>query len=147
MAGDMQRIFRDEMTDAADNGVREARNFISHAGTNQKWEGSFPDLHRGVAGDVPRRDHSTRSRSDTGEMRDAIERLVRTGRTVDVQVGWIREFEEYFLAQDKGFDHSGYRSMRQAVRGMQLMAHMRAYMRDEVDLAVDRAMRRINNGI
>lgn len=147
MSRELQVIVMEEMTAAAQAGEREAKRYISVAGTRRQWNGSFPDLKQGGG----RRSAPSRGRINTGEMRDAITYRVVRGATVQARVGWLNEYEDYFGFQDEGFSAGGYRELVsttiRAVEGMRLMAHMRAFMRDQSDDAMDRIVKRVINGL
>lgn len=138
MAAEMQDIFWEELTQAAQEGEAEAKAFIGIAGTQHTWTGAF----KGRTG-------PNRGRIDTGAMQRAVSyRVHRGGQNVQLDVGWIHpgEYEDYFAAQDEGFSAGGFRPS-QTVEGMHMLAHLRYYMRDRVDLAMDRAVGRIFDGI
>ena len=148
MSSELQSIIMDEMIAAAQAGEKEARRYISVAGTRRTWQGGpFPDLKQGGG----ERSGPSRGRVNTGAMRDAITYRVVRGATVQARVGWLNDYEDYFGFQDVGFTAGGYRervsSTIRAVEGMRLMAHMRAYMRDQSDIAMDRVVKRVINGL
>lgn len=147
--GLLEGIVREEMYKAGKNGEAEAKKFVSIAGTQKNWSGEFPDLRTGGR----RRSKPSRGRVATGKMREALTyKLNAAGRGLtSVSVGWLNTYEDYFRYQDSGFASGGYRERVQdpvsAVEGMKLMAHMRIYLRQQQDEAVDRAMKRIVNAL
>lgn len=144
MAKEMNSILLQEMHEAAKEGGRHAREFIGRAGTARAWhESGFSDPKQDTVG---RRYSSRRTRSNTGAMRDDIDYTTSLGSTVQVRVGWVRNYEKYYGIQDDGFSAGGFRP-DQVVEGMGMMDDLRAFMRDRTDEALDRAMRRINNGL
>ena len=147
--GLLEAIVREELTEAGKNGEAEAKKFVSIAGTQKNWSGSFPDLNNGGG----RRSGPNRGRVATGRMKNALTyRLNAQGRGLaTIRVGWLNNYQDYFGYQDQGFTSGGYRERVQdpvsAVEGMKLMAHMRFYMRDQHDKAVDRAVKRIADAL
>lgn len=147
-AAKIPEVIGRHMEEAARNGEAEAKAYIDITGTGRSWDPSgFPDLKQGGG----RRYGPNDGRVNTGTMRDAIEHHTTQGATTQIRVGWINHYEDYFGHQDKGFSAGGYRERVQdilpTVEGMRLMAHMRAYMRDQTDEAVNRSLREITDGI
>lgn len=137
MAKELKDIMWEEFNQAAQEGEAEAKAWIKIAGTGATWTGPF----KGRYG-------PSRGRIDTGAMLDAIRYSVtKGGANLLVRVGWISQYEKYFTAQDEGFDAPGFRNAHQDVEGMHMMAHLRFYMRDRIDEATDRAMRRMSNAL
>jgi hypothetical protein len=141
MAAKLSSIIEEEMDQAGRDGRDEARRIVETSGTGRVWSGPF----RGRSGSV--RTESGPGRVDTGHMRDALDYRITRGRDVGLDVGWIRIWEEYFGAQDRGFSSPGYRNAPLAVEGMGVMAHLHVFMRGRVDEALDRATERIVNGL
>jgi len=148
--GGLARIFFEEMQEAGKAGDAEAKAYVRLAGTQKQWSSGgrgFPDLRQGGG----RRRQPNRGRINTGQMMDALTYKVTQGSVIQVKVGWLNNFQPYFLYQDQGFASGGYRERVQdpvsAVEGMKLMAHMRTYMRDQYDKAVDRAIERMMNAL
>lgn len=137
MSRKMQDIYLYELTQAAKEGQAEAKAYIGIAGTQQMWHGKFKG-----------RDHPNRGRYDTHTMQNAVNyRVQKGGQNLRVDVGWISpNTPEYFLAQDTGFFAGGFRPAM-TVEGMHMLAHLRYYMRDRVDLALDRAGKRTFNAL
>lgn len=146
--GGLERILREELYEAGQAGEAEAKKYVELAGTQKQWKGEFPDLRTGG-----RRSAPSRGREATGRMKRALSfKLNREGRaSATVSVGWLNNYQDYFGYQDQGFSAGGYRERVQdpvsAVEGMKLMAHMRTYMRDQHDKAVDRAIERMMNAL
>lgn len=147
MAASIQEIVHEEMDSAASDGEDFARNFIEHAGTGTTWKTPPGFLDRN--GGKRRRMQPGEGRVDTGDMRDAISYAIRTGSTIQALVGWIdpATYKPYMGAQDTGFSYAGYRNHEQAVKGMHLIAALRVFMRDRADIAIDNALRRVNDGL
>lgn len=135
----MQSIYAEELRRAGEEGEAEAKAYIEIAGTQSVWSGVF----KGRSG-------PNSGRIDSGAMRDAVTMRVNTGgNSVSVDVGWIRlpaALRDYVDAQEYGFSAGGFRP-DQEVAGMHMIAHLRYYMRDRVDLALDRAERRVLDGL
>lgn len=148
--GGLARIFFEEMQEAAKAGEAEAKAYVRLAGTQKQWRSGgrgFSDLRQGGG----RRQQPNRGRINTGEMMGALTYRVTQGSVIEAKVGWLNNFQPYFLYQDQGFAAGGYRERVQdpvsAVEGMRLMAHMSAYMRDQSQAATDRAMKRVADGL
>jgi len=140
-AKQIQQWIEEELADAGLQGVLEAQEVIEHAGTNREWSGPFKDREGTI------RTGSGESRIGTGHMYNALTfRLVR-GKQVGLDVGWPGVWEEYFGAQDEGFDAPGYRRVNQHVQGMGVIAHLRTFMHVKVDIALDRVEEKILNGL
>lgn len=137
MAKELQDILWEEYQQAAKEGEAEAKAWIKVAGTGMTWTGPF----KGRYG-------PNRGRIDTGRMLDAVRYSVtKGGANLLVRVGWLGQYEDYFTAQDEGFDAPGFRHAHQEVEGMHMMAHLRFYMRDRIDEATDRALKRVFDGL
>jgi len=143
-----EKIINEELTKVGVAGEREAKKFVNRAGTGTTWEnGPFPDLKQGGG----LRDAPSRGRVNTGEMRDALTYKLKKGGNVlvQVEVGWPTRFKDYFGYQDQGFSAGGYRERVQspvrAVEGMGLMAYMRFFMRDQMQAASDRIIKRLSD--
>lgn len=97
MSSMAERIVEDAIVDGAD----VMRNNIMTRGTDKQWGGFWPSRAQG------RKDHSTSARFDTGEMRDSVESemLIRSRARVVGQFGWLKNQQEYFQYQEKGFNH------------------------------------------
>lgn len=138
MAREMKVIIEDELTEAGRDGAKEAQKKLDASGTGKSW--SPGPWGAGGTGD----------RVDTDAMRDALEYRITRGVHVGLDVGWVNYWEDYFRYQDEGFSATGFRRPARAgdvVKGMGVIAHMKGYMRDSVDEAMDRAMRRITDGL
>lgn len=144
MAKDLKSIYEQELTAAGEEGKDEGVRHIESSPSAVGWSGSFRDRNggrRSAPGPGPGRVH-------TGKMRDALDYRIVRGKNVGLDVGWIHIWEEYFGAQDVGSDATGYRpSTSRAIKGMGVMAHLRTFMRGSVDEALDRADKRIVNGL
>ena len=141
MASKLQDIYAEELEDAGALGLLEAQDTVENSGTAREWSGPFRDRDGTI------RYGTGSSRVASGNMLNALDYRIVRGKNVGLDVGWIRIWEEYFGAQDKGFSAPGYRRERQAVAGMGVIAHLKTFMRDEVDKALDRAGRRIVDGL
>ena len=142
MAKEIQNILRSEMEVAAENGKGEAQAIVA-LGTGTTWK--TPPGFPGAGG--RRMQPNPAGRIDSGAMLRDVAAEVRTGRTVQTRVGWVHNYQDYYGAQDKGFSAPGFRNANQEVEGMGMIAHLRTYMRDQTDMAVDRALRRVNYGL
>lgn len=142
MARDLQGIIEEELADAGADGVLEGQKIIESSGTGRSWNGSFRDRDGSI------RSGSGSGRVHTGKMLRAVDFRVLRGKESGLDVGWIHpaDWEEYFAAQDQGFEAGGYRPS-QFVAGMGMIAHLRFYMRVTTDEAIDRALRRISDGL
>lgn len=142
MAGNIPKIVEEELKIAGENGVDEGRRVIMSSGTNRSWDPPFTDRDGG------KRSGSGTARVHEGVMYDAVDFRVIRGNDVGLDVGWIHpnEWEDYFAAQDQGFYAGGYRAP-QFVAGMGMISHLRKHMRIEIDNAIDKAIRRIINGL
>jgi hypothetical protein len=140
MAKDLQIIIEDELDAAGKDGQQEGRKVIETSGTQKEWTTPFNGRTSGGQG-----------RIESGHMDDAMDYRVIRGQQVGLDVGWIRIWEEYFGAQDRGFDALGYRrpsaSGNDHVVGMGVMAHLHVFMRARVDTAMDRSVERIIDGL
>lgn len=137
----IQQWIEEELADAGLQGVLEGQEVIEHAGTARQWSGEFKDRQGTV------RSGSGEARIATAHMYNALTfRLVR-GKSVGLDVGWPGVWEEYFGAQDEGFDAPGYRRANQHVAGMGVIAHLRTFMHAKVDIALDRVEERITNAL
>lgn len=137
MAKNLQSIIEDELDRAGKDGRDEAQHKLAISGTGKSWT-------KGPWGEG-----GTGNRIETGEMYDALDYRIVRGESVGLDVGWPRIWKDYFGIQDRGFDSTGFRnpSSNDAVAGMGIIAHLRTYMRDSVDQSLDRATRRIVNGL
>lgn len=135
MADMLQSIFEEELTEVGKEGVQIAQDFIETAGTGKTWTGRFKGREGAPAG-----------RIDSGSMRDNISYRIYRGQGVGLDIGWVNFWEEYYGAQELGFSAGGFRPS-QAVEGMGMLAHLRVVMRAKVDAALDRAERRILDGL
>lgn len=135
MAANLKNIVEDELIVAGKAGAAEGRDFIDTAGTGNSW-----------ATDFNGRSSSSPGRVDTGNMRDSVAYRIFQGKGVGLDVGWVHHWEEYFGAQEKGFSQGGFRP-NQVVKGMGMMAHLRAQMEGKTDAAMDRAIERILDGL
>ena len=135
-AKQIQGWIEEELTVAGEAGKGEAQGFVDIAGTQESWSGTFKGRTGPNAG-----------RNDGGDMRKALDYRIIRGKSVGLVVGWPYIWEKYFGAQDAGFDAPGFRRADQHVEGMGLMAHLRFYMRDRVDSALDRVEERILNAL
>jgi hypothetical protein len=79
------------------------RETIMTTGTNKDWGKSWPSRAQG------RKSSSGPARFDTGEMRDSVDsQIIRSSRRiVSGEFGWLRNQQDYFIYQDKGFTHFG----------------------------------------
>lgn len=141
MAKNLQEIIEEELEDAGADGLLEAQETVENAGTGNTWPSPFRDRDGTV------RSGPGQGRINTGKMISALDYRTYRGQGVGLDVGWIRIWEEYFGAQDEGTDATGYRNGGRAIEGMGVIAHLRTYMRDRVDEAMDRAIERINDGL
>ena len=135
MAKRMPQIFDEEMTAAGEEASKAGQDMIETSGTARSWSGAF----QGRTG-------SGSGRVDTGEMRDLFSFRVIHGRGVGLDVGWVKGYEEYFGAQDRGFLKGGFRPS-QVVKGMGVMARVQVEVRAKVDDAIDRSIKRITDGL
>jgi len=142
MAKNVKNIIEEELSDAGAEGVLEARDFVSNAGTGKQWSSPFRDRDGTV------RSGPSAGRIASGKMYRALDfRLIR-GKGVGLDVGWPGIWEEYFGVQGgEGFSAPGYRRVNKHVQGMGLIAHLRTYMRDRVDEALDRVEKRVADGL
>jgi len=140
MSANMRNIIEEELEDAGADGLQEARSFVETAGTGREWSGPFKDRDGTI------RTGSGQGRVASANMLKALDYRTFRGKGVGLDVGWIHFWEEYFGAQDKGFEAGGFRPA-QAVAGMGMLAHLRIYMRGKVDIAMDRSTERIVNGL
>ena len=134
------RIIERELIPVGEAAEGEAKGFIEIAGTNRQWSGMFTDRDGG------KRDHSGIGRVHTGAMRDAISFRVTRGKGLGIDVGWIKNYEDYFGAQEHGFSAGGYR-FAQDVEGMGMFQHLRVYIRDKLDEAADNIMEEFTRGL
>jgi len=135
MAAELQNIVEDELAVAGKEGMEVGRDFVENAGTGNSWTTDF----NGRTGSSP-------GRVDTGNMRDAVEYRIIRGKGVGLDVGWVNHWEPYFGAQEGGFSAGGFRP-NQVVKGMGMMAHLKAHMQGKVDVALDHAIERIIDGL
>lgn len=133
MASELQNILADEMEVAGKESEGEAKGFVDAAGTGNTWRWSD-------------RDGAPAGRVHSGTMRDALGYRITKGREIGLDVGWVDFWDTYFGAQDAGFWEGGARP-GQWVEGMGMLAHLKKYSDQRIDMAMDRAIRRINNGL
>jgi len=133
MAPRLQGIYEEEMRDAGVDGVIEAQRFIDTAGTGRSWSWS-------------NRDGAPAGRIDSDTMKEALDYRLRRGVGIGLDVGWVNFWQEYFTAQDLGFNEGGARP-DQFVAGMGMISHLRSFMRDRVDQAMESAEQRILYGL
>lgn len=137
MAAELKGIIEEELTKAGEEGAKEGERFIRQdAGTGKTWSRPWSDGRTG----------SSPGRVDSGLMADAMDFRIIRGQNVGLDVGWVRIWEKYFGAQEGGFTNGGSRTST-VVAGMGVMAHLRTFMRDKVDNALDRATERIVDGL
>lgn len=146
MASRLQGIVKEEMTQAAIESEAEGKAFIGIAGTQNAWNGKFP--RRG--GGNP--SHAGRGRIDSGDMQRAFTYRVQTGgENAQIEVGWVGGgYQPYMGAQDQGTSAGGFRErsdFHRPIEGMGLLAHIRFYARARVELAMDRATKRVTDGL
>lgn len=143
MAREIQGIIEAALAVAGEDGEEEAVLMLESSGTHNEWSGEFTDRNGGV------RSGSGEGRVDTGAMRDALGYRIIRGKRVGLDVGWTNPslWQNYFAAQDQGFDASGYRHARQHVEGMHIIAHLQTYMHGKVDEQLAIAERIIVNGL
>jgi hypothetical protein len=79
-------------------------------------------------------------------MRDNFKYRVIHGKGIGLDIGWVHGYEDYFGAQDQGFDAGGFRP-NQFIKGMGVVAHVKFEARAIVDDAVDRAIGRVLSGL
>lgn len=144
MAREIKNIVRDEMVEVGKESAKHAHELVGRAGTGRAWhESGFPDPKQGS---FVRRFSSRNTRANTGNLRDSLDYATSVGSTFELRVGWVNHYEDYFGFQEKGFSAGGFRPA-QVVKGMGILADLRAFTRDKADLAMDRVMERINNGL
>jgi hypothetical protein len=140
MADELTPITVEELQQAGREGVLEAREIISTSGTNRQWTAPFPDRNGTL------RDASGAGRIDTGAMIQAIDfKIVQGNQKVGLDVGWTDPglWQDYFEAQDEGFDAPGYRHANQFVAGMGVISHLRVYMGQQLEEARGRIIDRV----
>ena len=119
----------------------EAKAFIGISGTQTIWQGAWR------SGDGLRtRTGPGRGRIDTGEMQRAIDFRVTHGAGIGIDIGWIRNYQDYFGAQETGFHAGGVRP-DQWVEGMGMFQHLRVYTRIRVTEAAGDIMEEIQRGL
>lgn len=98
---EMSSVAKVIVEDAVVEGASVMRDHIMTRGTDKQWGGFWPSRAQG------RKDHSTSARFDTGEMRDSVESqmLTITNARVVGEFGWLKNQQEYFQYQEKGFTH------------------------------------------
>lgn len=137
MALNLKNIIEAELDEAGKVGAEEGQRFIREdAGTGKTWVRPWSD---GRTGSYP-------GRVDTGNMASAMDHQTTQGKDVDLDIGWVRIWEEYFGAQEEGFTNGGSRT-GSVVAGMGVMAHLRTYIAGAVDGAVDKVLVRVVNGL
>lgn len=142
MAKSIKTIYEQELTEAGEEGKAEGVRMIESSPAPGNWSGSFRDRDGG------RRTGPGSGRVHTGKMRDAFDYRIVRGQSVGLDVGWVRIWEEYFGAQDAGSSATGYRpSTSRAIQGMGVIAHLKTFMRASVDDALDRAEKRVVDGL
>lgn len=138
MSRNIRAIVEEELTIAGRNGAKESRDILDASGTGRSWSPG------------PWGEGGTGDRVASDKMRDSLTYRIIRGEDVGLDVGWTDVWEAYFGYQDVGFSATGFRrpsALGDAVRGMGIMAHLSVYMRKEADVAMDKALRRINNGL
>lgn len=133
MSREVRTIMNQELTPLAQAGVGEAQGYINIAGTGHVWGPGWPS-------------GAPRGRVQSGEMRDAVEYRITQGQTLRIDIGWLRNYKEYFGAQESGFSAGGFRPS-QTVEGMGMFQHLRVYMRVKLTNAGDRVIERVANGL
>jgi len=134
MAKELQGIYEDEMEFAGDQAYDKMHQLFDQAGTGRTWQ-------------APRGGRTTGDRKDTGFMeRDLKVRLTR-GKNIGLDVGWVNNFEDYYDLQNEGFFHArgGF-----TVRAMNLIGAettLGYFVRDKVNEALDRAGKRVVDGL
>lgn len=137
MALNLKNMIEAELDEAGKIGAEEGQRFIREdAGTGKTWLYPWSD---GRTGSYP-------GRVDSGAMASAMDHQITQGKDVDLDIGWVRIWEEYFGAQEDGFTNGGSRT-GSVVAGMGVMAHLRTYIKGAVDGAIDRVLVRVVNGL
>lgn len=137
MANSINDMIETELGEAGKVGAEEGQRFIrEEAGTGNTWSRPWSD---GRTGSFP-------GRVDTGAMASAMDYQILKGKGVDLDIGWVRIWEEYFGAQEDGFTNGGSRTSK-AVAGMGVMAHLRTHIAGAVDGAIDKVLVRVVDGL
>ena len=137
MADNLRNMIEKELDDAGEVGAQEGQRFIREdAGTGNTWLFPWSD---GRTGSYP-------GRVNTGNMASAMDYKITQSPEVDLDIGWVRIWEEYFSAQESGFTNGGSRAGK-VVEGMGVMAHLTTYIRSAVDGAIDRVIDGVVNGL
>jgi hypothetical protein len=137
MAANLKNMIEKELDEAGKIGADEGQRFIREdAGTGNTWLYPWSD---GRTGSYP-------GRVDSGDMASAMDHKIIQGENVDLDIGWVRIWEEYFGAQEEGFTNGGSRTSK-VVAGMGVMAHLQTYIRSAVDGAIDRVIDGVVNGL
>lgn len=137
MASELNSMIEAELDTAGKVGADEGQRFIREdAGTGNEWTRPWSN---GRTASIP-------GRVDSGAMASAMDHIVTKGKAVDLDIGWVRIWEEYFGAQEEGFTQGGSRPSR-VVAGMGVMAHLQTYIRSAVDGAVDTVIERVVDGL
>lgn len=140
VARNLQKYYEDEIARVGEGAEDELRSVTRRAGTGNVWSAGpskFMTRSSWQAGD-------TGDRIDTGDMLDDLNVRVYRGKGIGLDVGWIYRYRDYYGLQDVGFSTGGLRGS-QEVAGMGVIAHMSVWLRKEVDAALTRAEKRIQN--
>lgn len=140
LPGLIQEFVANELEDVGADGLLEAQSIVESSGTGSEWSGPFRDRDGTI------RSGPGQGRIASGKMLRALEYRIYRGKNVGLDVGWLHIWEEYFGAQDEGFEAGGYRANKK-IQGMGVIAHMRTYLRDRVDTAIDRGVRKALDAI
>lgn len=139
MAREMQNIYEEEIQYVGQQAKDELNRYFRTVSTGRSWTPG--PWGQGGTGD----------RVDTGDMKADLDVRVYRGQGIGLDVGWVHDFQEYYRYQDEGFEATGFRHPRligsDVVAGMGLIAHMNYWLRDKVDEALDRAGKRVVNGL
>lgn len=135
MAGQLQNIIEEELDVVGKRGEEKGQEWIDSRGTGNTWSRPWGG-----------RTGSTPGRVDSETMKKAIDYRIIRGKGVGLDVGWVHIYHEYFGLQDKGFTGAG-QNHNIAVAGMGVIADLNIFMRNEVDRAMDKATRRIVDGL
>lgn len=101
----------------------------NHLGTGKEWSREW----NGKTSSSP-------GRVTSGSMRNDFSHVVnKTRGAITLAVGWVRNFQDYYGFQDKGFNHW----LGMWVEGMQLNMHMKSLVKQ----ATDRAGKEIIRGL
>jgi len=86
----------------ADEGVKRTKQKIETRGTGNSWAASWDSMPNATPG----RHSSSPGRDATGQMKnDVTGQVVNTGRSIETSFGWIDNYENYYGAQENGFNN------------------------------------------